>query len=351
MASEALVASSAHEHPPPTAAQIAKHQRRARKRLLKAHRKGERGLANLAQHAGKSKRQASRYLKAHGLSASADPVDAALSGVEPFDNDTAERLLNDLHSMGASRSSCWSTQQRHTTCEHLAGAIETAFGKPLMQEHQHLDAPVLKFDPLPVEDGVTLDGGVGASLVGRMALGGGTGGPGVDLLVVHQRIDGVDYYPDATTDLTAYSFSIPRQPDSSFMFRTGVDPDDDSVTVGVVLAPSLEDAAEAVLGVVLEVSPNADNEDSEDGLWLDYWRFANEAQEEVESVKSSDRFNVVEESWEPCTWDSAGQVTGIEWGMLVEEEGQMVPLTKHQKRGYMSVHPFHPSDFDKALPA
>lgn len=317
------MASSSHDQPPPpvTAAQIAKHQRRVRKKLLKAHRKGERGLSNLAEHIGKSERQTSRYLNEHGLSAAADPVGTALSDVKPFDNDTAARLLDDLQAMGTSDLDS-SYQSRHTTCEHLLGNIQATFGTLFLQAR--LDRPIPVFDTaidtadgfLPADD--IGHNGLGVSLVGTVwdaeegdadlqryistppdapvpqslsdtvdaKLGGGLGL--LDLLVVSERSDGVNYYPDAAVELTAYRFTIPENPHLLSIQR----PDDSRASsTGLVLAPSLRDAAAAVLGVWPDSDPG--------GTWdVAAWRFAEQANQMTGDVKSSGRYTDVQEAWD-----------------------------------------------------
>lgn len=206
---------------------------KARKKLLKAHRKGERGLENLAQSAGRGERQTSRYLQEHGLSAATDPVDAAICNAEALDSATVEQLS----AMGAARHP--SMQPRHTTHHHLAAEIDAAVDAPVTL----LDEPDLVFEP------VEGDGWVhGASKIGEFT----SEFPGPrDVLLVHDRDnDGVDRYPNAGTELTAYWYILPEHPQLI---------SEEGFTSGVVVARSLEDAAAAVAGV-RPVDGNLDGE-------------------------------------------------------------------------------------------
>lgn len=290
-----------------SATQITSYQRQARKKLLKAHRKGERGLANLAERTGKSERQTSRYLNDYGLSAAADPVDAALSSVEPLDDDVAERLLNDLQAMGDDISR-WGIQQWHATCEHLLGNIEAALGRPLSAPA--LDKPVLVFNPATVEGVPLVDatgeevGGLGASRIGA-AVNEKTG-QALDVMMVHERVDGIDFFPDASSELTAYHFIIPETPKVGTVTR--VDDPGWRNSNGLVLAPSLQDAIEAVMGVW--------STPGKDGQWqLEAWRFAEQAHRMQSDVNASGRFSRVQEHW-------FADDKGFFWYLTPEYEGE-----------------------------
>lgn len=222
----------------------------ARQRALDAHAGGERNLGKIAKAAGRGESQTSRYLSDAGLSCN-DPVPGDVAPAGTGSAAGADGLTDLSYGEPAEHTP---VLPPHTTPNHLRLEVFRALGLDVAFS----DNPKLVFKPVPEpvsEPFLDADGWpdadrphctAGASQIGTAEW------REVELpvLMVHHRADdGTDRYQNAGDPLTGWAFVVPE-----YTFDADWEPDEDDPariedTVGVVLAGTLEEAAEAVLGV------------------------------------------------------------------------------------------------------
>lgn len=207
----------------------------ARQRALAAHARGERRLHKIAKEARRSESQTSQYLSDAGLSCN-DPVpaNAAVAATAV----TGDDLIENLSEMGAPPS-----PPEDSTPFHLYDDVREALGwgrNGLRQEVTFTRSPELVFPSLSEQDDSAPDCTAGASQVGTFETW--WGGELPVLLVHHSDGHGSHRYlnkyePDSWEGkLTGWWFTVPESVSEQ--------------PVGIVVAGTLREAAEAVLGVV-----------------------------------------------------------------------------------------------------
>lgn len=274
----------------------------AKQRAIAAHRNGERDLGKIAKAADRGKTQTSRYLSEAGLSCH-DPVPAA-GETGRTGAATADDLVNLSYD---ERPELAPGLRSHVTPYHLEEEVLRAYPVQLPtleargvtmvlysdEEFNNESAdhgpfykpglvlidkePELVFEPL-----TELDTGDARRRVGASQIGATHWLDSCPILMVHHRdAGGMDLYPDADTPLTCYQFVLPKSLFASEWDDLDDDDDDEwddlddddpsdvviKKVIGVVLARTLEEAAEAVFGIYPDNSQR-------DGWNLSTCRFA-----------------------------------------------------------------------------